>query len=334
MTDIPAALATTAPDTGHRNRLADDATAAADAAARAAGCRVQPVSALPDLESVCRLFAGIWTPGGENGLVTTELLRAMDKAGNYVAAAFDASEGDSGGGSGAGGIGHGDGRRDGRGDGRGDGGELVGACIGFFGPPPHGALHSHIAGVSARMRGRSVGFALKAHQRAWALQRGATQVSWTFDPLVRRNAFFNITKLAARPAEYLTNFYGRMNDGINGADDTDRLLVDWRLAAPEVAAACHGHHRPADTAAARAAGAAVALGITADGRPTPGRVTGTGALVAVPADIEHLRRSDPRSAAAWRSALRDALGGPLADGWRVSGFDRDGWYILQREDAQ
>ncbi|MDG4865680.1 GNAT family N-acetyltransferase, partial [Streptomyces sp. T-3] len=63
-------------------------------------------------------------------------------------------------------------------------------------------------------------------------------------------------------------------------------------------------------------------------------VTGSRALVAVPGDIERLRRTDPRSAAAWRSAVRDALGGRLTDGWRVTGFDRAGWYLLADKDAQ
>ncbi|MFB6549649.1 GNAT family N-acetyltransferase [Streptomyces sp. NPDC056405] len=303
MTDLPAATPS-APEADHR--LVADALTAADAAAHAAGCHVWPISALADLEAACRLFEGIWKPAGENALATTELLRAMDKAGSYVAAAFDGGAGD----------------------------ELVGACIGFFGPPPDGTLHSHIAGVSARMRGRSVGFALKTHQRGWALQRGATQVSWTFDPLVRRNAYFNIGKLAARPAQYLPNFYGPMNDGINGADDTDRLLVAWQLAEPEAAAACHGRHRITDAEAERDGGAAVALGATADGRPLALPVSGPRSLVAVPEDIESLRRGDPRSAAAWRAAVREVLGGLLADGWQVTGFDRAGWYLLEDKDAQ
>ncbi|MFE0103566.1 GNAT family N-acetyltransferase [Streptomyces sp. NPDC059009] len=336
------------------HRIAADALAAAEAAADAAGCLVRPISALPELEATCRLFHGIWQPGAENGLATTELLRAMDKAGSYVAAAFDreAATGARGGGGALAGqaalVGEGalagegvlaEGGARGAGGARGTGGaladgsgELVGACIGFFGPPPDGSLHSHIAGVSARMRGRSVGFALKTHQRAWALERGATQVSWTFDPLVRRNAYFNIGKLAARPAQYLPNFYGRMDDGINGADDTDRLLVEWPLAAPEVAAACHGRPRPADATGERARGTAIALGTTPGGRPHAHPVTGSGSrcLVAVPDDIEQLRRTDPPSAADWRAAVRETLGGLLADGWQVAGFDRAGWYLLAR----
>src|SRR5262249_42274544 len=143
-------------------------------------------------------------------------------------------------------------------------------CVGFFAPPAHQALHSHVAGIDERMRGHSVGFALKLHQRAWALLRGVVEIEWTFDPLVRRNAHFNLGKLAADAVEYLPNFYGRMDDGINGADDTDRLLVSWRLGAPEVARACGSMHRVGNAAAARAEGAVVGLDISSRGEPTPG----------------------------------------------------------------
>ncbi len=62
------------------------------------------------------------------------------------------------------------------------------------------------------MRGRSVGFALKVHQRAWALSEGLEEISWTFDPLISRNAHFNLVKLAAEPTSYHRNFYGHMAD--------------------------------------------------------------------------------------------------------------------------
>src|SRR5699024_8773798 len=103
----------------------------------------------------------IWRPDPANPPVTTELLRALTKAGNYVTGAYD-------------------------------GAELIGACVGFFGEPAGAALHSHIAGVTGAARGRHVGFALKLHQRAWALRRGVREIAWTFDPLIRRNAYFNL----------------------------------------------------------------------------------------------------------------------------------------------
>ncbi len=280
---------------------ADAAVGAADAAARAAGVQVREIGEIGELDAVYRLYADIWRPEPKNPPVTTELLRALSKAGNYVAGAFA-------------------------------GDELVGACVGFFGAPVDQALHSHIAGVSGAARGRSVGFALKVHQRAWSMLRAVATVAWTFDPLVRRNAFFNLVKLAAQPEEYLNNFYGGVHDAINGGDDTDRLLVRWPLDDPSVAAACVGITAAADADAERASGAAIALRVGALGGPALGTLDARTLLVGIPADIEQLRLSDPGCGKDWRLALRDVLGTLIADGARVTGFDRAGWYVLDRHD--
>lgn len=280
---------------------ADAAVQAADAAARAADVHVREISALGELEAVYRLYADIWRPDPKNPPVTSELLRALSKAGNYVAGAFD-------------------------------GDELVGACVGFFGAPAGEALHSHIAGVSGAARGRSVGFALKVHQRAWSMLRGVSAVAWTFDPLVRRNAYFNLVKLAARPEEYLNNFYGGMHDAINGGDETDRLLVHWPLDDPSVVAACVGSTTAADARSERASGAAIALGVSALGAPAPGTLDAQTLLVAVPADIEALRLSNPGCSRDWRIAVREVLGALIGEGACVTGFDRAGWYVLHRRD--
>lgn len=276
----------------------DLAVEAADAAALGAGVAVREVTDLGELEAVVRLYATIWGRAA-NPPVTIELLRAFTKAGNYVAGAFD-------------------------------GDLLVGACVGFFAAPAEDSLHSHIAGVSANALGRSIGFALKLHQRSWALLRGVSEIAWTFDPLVSRNAHFNLVKLAAQPVEYLPNFYGSMVDTINGLDDSDRLLVRWRLRDPAVVAACAGTSSPAVAADELAAGAVVALGVSDDGRPVPGRLDGQTSLVAVPADIETMRLTDPDAAQRWRVAAREALSALVGDGARISGFDRAGWYVVRR----
>jgi predicted GNAT superfamily acetyltransferase len=193
-------------------------------------------------------------------------------------------------------------------------------------------MHSHIAGVSARLPGRHVGFALKLHQRAWAMSRGVTVITWTFDPLVCRNAYFNIGKLAASAVEYLPDFYGAMDDEINSGDDTDRLLVHWPLADDPVVRAARGVGIAADAAGLRAAGAAVALDAGPGGRPAPGLAGGEAPtiLVRVPQDIETTRRDDGHAARLWRRAVRDVLGGLMADGGQVTGFDRSGWYVVRR----
>ena len=276
----------------------DRAVEAADAAALAADVSVRELTALAELEAVVALYAEIWGRGG-NPPMTLELLRAFAKAGNYVGGAFD-------------------------------GDRLVGACVGFFHAPSEDALHSHIAGVAGGMTGRSVGFALKLHQRAWAMLRGVSEIAWTFDPLISRNAYFNLGKLAAEPAEYLPNFYGAMLDTINGDGDSDRLLVRWRLRDPAVVAACGGSHAAVTASAELAAGAVVGVGVGPDGGPVAGTLDGTTVLVGVPADIGALRLTDPALATRWRLAVRAALSDLLRDGARVAGFDRAGWYVVRR----
>ncbi len=261
---------------------------AAAAAARAARVTVRELTTIDDFVAVCALFQEIWQPDPASPLVTTELLRALTKAGNYLSGAFD-------------------------------GDRLVGACVGFFGAPADGSMHSHIAGVSASAGGRHIGYALKLHQRVWAMERGIAVIAWTFDPLVARNAWFNLGKLGATATEYLPNFYGGMHDVVNGGDDTDRLLVHWDLRRRDESTRVPGH-------------AVVALGRTADGAPESGVTAGETLLVAVPSDIAAVRAADPRRAKEWRVAVRDVLGGLLADGARVAGFDRAGWYVVRWED--
>jgi predicted GNAT superfamily acetyltransferase len=278
----------------------DGAARAAEAAAGSAGVSVRELTDLADLDRAVELFSAIWGRSA-NPPMTVELLRAFAKAGNYVAGAVEATP---------------------------DGERLVGACVGFFHAPSEDALHSHIAGVAPTAANRSVGFALKLHQRAWAMARGVGEVVWTYDPLVARNAHFNLVKLAARPAEYLPNFYGPLTDAINGDEDSDRLLVRWRLRDPAVVAACSGNG--AGRARPGTAGAVPGLGVGADGGPRPGSLDGALSLVAVPPDIGRLRLADPAMAQRWRVAVREALTGLVGRGGRIEGFDRAVGYVVRR----
>ncbi|MDN3354440.1 GNAT family N-acetyltransferase [Actinomadura sp. DC4] len=277
----------------------DDAVRAAEAAARAAGVSVRELTDIAELTGVVTLLGTIWGRSA-NPPVTIELLRAFTKAGNYVAGAFD-------------------------------GDDLVGACVGFFHAPAGDALHSHIAGVAPAATGRSIGFALKLHQRAWALLRGVSEIAWTFDPLVARNAYFNLVKLAARPVEYLPDFYGPMSDAINGDEYSDRLLVSWRLRDGAVALAGLGSGAGDVAEDELRAGAVLALSIAEDGSPVLGRLDGVTSLVAVPRDIAALRTHEPELARRWRLAVREALSGLTGRGGRIDGFDRTGWYVIRRD---
>jgi predicted GNAT superfamily acetyltransferase len=273
------------------------AAAAADLAAREAGVTISELHELEGIREACRLFDRVWQPEPGNSLITPELLRVLAHSGSYVVGV------------------HQDGPR---------GSRMVGACLGLLAAT---GLHSHIAGVDGAARGRSIGFAVKQHQRAWSLAHGITTVTWTFDPLISRNAYFNLAKLGAVPSEYLTDFYGPMSDQVNAGTESDRLLVRWDLTGERVVHAAAGRPHAADP---DAPGTVVALDAKPDGRPVIGRSDGTPVLVGVPRDIEALRRTDPGVARAWRPALREVLGGLMSEGLTVTGFTRDGWYVIDR----
>src|SRR5690554_977061 len=269
-------------DEGVLRRMRQEATAAVELA----GVSVRPITSHEGFAEVRALFDATW--GGEptNPTVTVELLRALSKAGAYVVGAYD---------------GH----------------RLAGATVGFFGPPQERTLHSHVTGVSSAMRGRNVGLALKLFQRVWALEREITSIMWTFDPLVRRNAHFNITKLGARPVEYLPNFYGSMLDQINRDGESDRILVRWNINAASDMTGSEGLSDVHD-----------ALVVAPDGRPRLQATEADVLLIATPPDIEAVRAADDRMGAEWRVALREALGERMLAGDTVVGFDRLGRYIV------
>lgn len=108
-----------------------------------------------------------------------------------------------------------------------DDGALIGFAYGFAGVDAGGALfhYSQAAAVDAAHQGRGVGQALKLAQRAVALRWGQRTMRWTFDPLLSRNAHFNLSSLGAVGIAYERDYYAR--------PDTDRLVVSWDLTAPE-----------------------------------------------------------------------------------------------------
>jgi predicted GNAT superfamily acetyltransferase len=227
---------------------------------------VRSISTRSEFDEHGALMQDVW--GTSTPLVNVELLTALAHSGGYVAAAFTDDR-------------------------------MVGASVGFL-ADHHGepALHSHVTGVVASMRHAGIGRAIKLHQRAWAAERRLRWITWTFDPLVRRNAWFNIAVLGADVDAYLPSFYGEMTDAINAGDESDRLLMAWDVTAP----------LPTE--------------------PRQGDDVADPILVSTPDDVVELRRSDPQAVAMWRSTTRAALTSALEAGGRVVGFTRDGAYVI------
>jgi predicted GNAT superfamily acetyltransferase len=256
------------------------------------GIEIREVSSLEDVRAVAGLLDRVW---GEERLLTPDLLRAVSVHGNPILAALHK-------------------------------GEMVGAQVGFLAlDEGRVSLHSYITGVLPGLEHRGVGFRLKLAQRAWCLARGIETVTWTFDPLIARNAYFNLRKLAAVAIRLARDFYGPMEDALNAGERTDRLLTRWEVRTPRVEAAVAGRREPPD-----ASGAFVLL--DAEGG-LPRRHDGRGErrlLVRVPQDYLALRRQDRQVALAWRDAVADALEEAVEWGYQAFDFLREGAYLLER----
>ncbi|UTX54196.1 GNAT family N-acetyltransferase [Leucobacter aridicollis] len=249
----------------------------AERAAALTGVTVREMRGTEEEAQVIDLLALIWGRTADNPVVPKEIMRVLGKTGNYIAGAFLD-------------------------------GELVGAALGLHSSPERSTLHSHITGVVPGLVGKAVGYGIKLHQRAWALDRGIEAIEWTYDPLVSRNASFNFNKLGAVPVEYLENFYGLMSDTINAGDLSDRLLVRWHLLDENVSRLAGGDRS--------------------------GSTVPKGFAVAIPDDIEGLRVTDPDQARKWRGTIREQLTSHLNNGARIVGFERGTGYILQHASTE
>lgn len=172
---------------------------------------------------------------------------------------------------------------------------MLGFLFAFPSAQP-GIQHSHRLAVLAQARGLRLGARLKWFQRDWCLARGITRVRWTFDPLRAVNAGLNVASLGGVSDTYLTDYYGAMA-GINAGLPSDRIMLDWHLDSPGVAA--------------RAAG-------------SPPAPPSAPLRLPIPGDIDLLLRDDPKAALRARLELRQHLTEAFARGQRISGFDRNG----------
>ena len=280
--------------------LAEQSATAAAAAAARAGVEIVAVVDADAAHRVSRLLSEIWARDDSQPIVAAEIIRTLAHVNAYGAMAVRDSE-------------------------------IVGAALGFLGGDSHGTyLHSYIAGVKEGLRGSNVGFALKQHQRAWTLDHGLSRITWTFDPLVRRNAYFNLVKLGATAVAFHRDFYGTMQDGVNAGDLSDRILIEWNLDSPRAIDASERSAQAVDVATFDKRRTAVRLSVGAGHTPEVGTDRAVIELVQIPEDVVALRNADPSLARRWRLALRETLGAALEEGAHADGITRDGWYVVRR----
>lgn len=274
----------------------DVADAASFAAARA-GVAVRVVHGAREIRLVSDLLAHVWGTSADTSPAPRNVLSAIADTGGYVAGAWLD-------------------------------GELVGASFGVTYLDADGpALRSQVTGTIRPRHG--IGEALKQHQRAWAARRGMRRITWTFDPLVRSNAHFNLQRLGARIVRFVPDFYGSLDDGLNGADETDRCVVSWEVDGPALSAPPAPPVASLDLLADGLHQRAVAT--DAHGAPQLFTTVTPPLLVATPADIVVLRRTHPALAMSWRQAVRQAFTAAFEAGLEADLITTDGAYRFVRQ---
>lgn len=230
--------------------------------------RLEELRSLEEQEKARWIFDTVWPKKGTDTEITPNLLQAMVHNGAYLLGVFS-------------------------------GEQIIGASFGFSSIQGEKHLHSHLTGLLDEFRDSGTGYEMKRHQWYWAKKKGYASITWTFDPLIRRNARFNINKLGADVVSYHENFYGNfMPDTLNSGDESDRLLVRWDLST--------------ESPTAREK-------LETSWKPV---------TIALPEDIVSIRQSDQKKSKEWRLKVREEFKAAFADGKKVIGFSSDNEYLL------
>lgn len=108
-------------------------------------------------------------------------------------------------------------------------------------------FYSHMTAVAEDFQNYGIGAKLKWAQRDFAISQGINLIKWTFQPVLARNAHFNLNRLGATIRKYVPNFYGtdyltaHLENGKLGLD-SDRLYADWNLNDEKVVALAKGEN--------------------------------------------------------------------------------------------
>jgi predicted GNAT superfamily acetyltransferase len=230
--------------------------------------QIRELTDLKHLNLARRIFDQTWNRAGVTE-ITLNLLKAMVHSGSYLSGAFVDNK-------------------------------IVGTAFAFPATNSGLHLHSHMTAVLDEYRDKGVGYALKIDQWNWAKNQKYSYLSWTFDPLVRRNAKLNIVKLGVDVSAYHPNFYGEMPDVLNAGDESDRLMVLWRTDIDEPKARELITH------------------------PKPDEI-----LIEIPEDIVAIRSKNQNESMKWRRLVRDQFLAAFEKNGKVIGFSASNEYVVR-----
>ena len=162
---------------------------------------VRSVTSPNELDMCVRLYEEVFHLGPGDGSLNTRLLVGMVRNSGIVVGAF---------------VGE----------------QLIGFVLSFLAFDIERQVqyqYSQLAVVAENSQGLSVGRRLKNAQRDAARAVGISEMHWSFDPFLVRNAHFNLNVLGARAVLLERNLYGTYGHGLDVEQTTDRLLAVWDL---------------------------------------------------------------------------------------------------------
>jgi predicted GNAT superfamily acetyltransferase len=227
---------------------------------------------------------------------------------------------------------------------------IIGFVMGFPGlentpDGPRPKHCSHMMGIHPDHQNSGAGFALKRAQWQMVRHQGLDHVTWTYDPLLSRNAYLNIAKLGAVCTTYRRSEYGEMRDGLNTGLPSDRFQVDWWINTRRVErrlgkrprrplklddfskAHLHPLYAPVVSSAAGS-------WIRPPEHYSP--LEGNLLLAEIPSDFNGLKDADFSLARDWRFFSRDVLESAFAAGYIVTDFifgDGRSFYVLSHGES-
>lgn len=198
--------------------------------------------------------------------------------------------------------------------------QMVGMLHGFLGariqPDDDLSAPKRLLVMSKRMvvlpeyRGHKIGERLKLAQRDFAIRHGIELVTWTFDPLLARNAYLNLHKLGAVGQQYEEDYFG--SNATNPALSADRLVVNWWVQHPHVQARQEKAINPVAESLLRGAVQCINETVTnAGGLPVPLDTLQTPSnpvvLLEIPIEFVPVERLDAGLGRLWRDHVRAAF---------------------------
>ncbi len=229
---------------------------------------IKLLSTFPELTQARAIFDSVWLmdTGTE---ITPNLLQAMVHSGAYLSGAFID-------------------------------GKCVGAAFAFPATTSGLHLHSHMTAVLDGFRDQGIGSALKIDQWKWAKKNNYKEITWTFDPLIARNAKLNLIKLGVDISAYYPNFYGDMPDALNAGDESDRVMASWKVVGDQP----------------------VAKSVIKNPSDSDIRIK-------IPEDIVAIRSEDISESLKWRRKVRGEFMRAFEKGGKVVGFSANNEYVVR-----